>query len=246
MSFRYRTYGIFLKKNDQGEADRFFVVYTKDFGKLELLGKGIRKIKSKLKGAADLFYLSEIEFIQGKTHKTLTDAVLIDNFKELREDLRKWYVGLKISEDVDGLLYKEEKDLRVWNLILESFKKLKKASLKKNLILKIYYYFFWRLISYLGYEPQLYQCVICERKITRNDKVFFSFEEGGVIDGKCFKKEKFQGEEISLDVLKVLRIILKGEWRVFSKLKITPSVWKSLQHLSHLYIIKMTPQKDIL
>ncbi len=56
MFTHYRTQGIILKKEDRGEADRLFTIYTKDFGKLELLAKGERKIKSKLRGGLELFY----------------------------------------------------------------------------------------------------------------------------------------------------------------------------------------------
>jgi len=80
MFTHYRTEGFILKKIDRGEADRIFTVYTRDFGKLDLLAKAERKIKSKLRGGLELFYLSDIEFIQGKTHKTLTDTILVENF----------------------------------------------------------------------------------------------------------------------------------------------------------------------
>ena len=75
MAIHYRTQGFILKKTDRGEADQILTIYTKDFGKLEILGKAIRKIKSKLRSGADLFYFSEIEFIQGKAYKTLTDIL---------------------------------------------------------------------------------------------------------------------------------------------------------------------------
>jgi len=39
MFTHYRTQGIFLKKEDRGEADQLFTIYTKDYGKLEILGK---------------------------------------------------------------------------------------------------------------------------------------------------------------------------------------------------------------
>lgn len=39
MFVHYRTQGIFLKKQDRGQADELFIIYTKDFGKLEILGK---------------------------------------------------------------------------------------------------------------------------------------------------------------------------------------------------------------
>jgi len=68
MFVHYRTQGLILKKEDQGEADLLFTIYTKDFGKLEILGRAIRKISSKLRSGAEIFYLSEVEFIQGKIY----------------------------------------------------------------------------------------------------------------------------------------------------------------------------------
>ncbi len=63
MAVHYRTQGFVLKKTDLWEADQVFSIYTQDFGKLKVLGKAIRKIKSKLRSGAELFYLSETEFI---------------------------------------------------------------------------------------------------------------------------------------------------------------------------------------
>ena len=76
-----------MKKEDRGESDRFFTVYTKEFGKLDILGKSIRKISSKLRAGMGLFSLSEIEFIQGKALKTLTDAILNEEFRNLNKNL---------------------------------------------------------------------------------------------------------------------------------------------------------------
>ncbi|NQU82868.1 MAG: recombination protein O N-terminal domain-containing protein, partial [Parcubacteria group bacterium] len=76
----YRTRGFFLKNEARGEADEIFTLFTSDFGRIRVLGRAIRKITSKLRSGAGLFYYSEIEFIQGKQYKTLTDAVLIDKF----------------------------------------------------------------------------------------------------------------------------------------------------------------------
>ena len=88
MFVHHRTSGFILKKVDRKETDQLLTIYTKDFGKLEILAKAIRKISSKLKSGAEIFYLSEIEFIQGKTRKTLTDAILIEKFENLRKDLK--------------------------------------------------------------------------------------------------------------------------------------------------------------
>ena len=110
MFIHYRSQGFILKKENLSESDQLFTIYTEDFGKLEILGKAIRKIKSKLRSGADIFYLSDIEFIQGKTHKTLTDAIVIEKFENLRKHLKRLQIAYKIAEVFDELVKGQEKD----------------------------------------------------------------------------------------------------------------------------------------
>ena len=232
MAIHYRTDGFFLKKKDRGEADQLFTIYTKDFGKLEIFGKAIRKIKSKLRAGAEIFYLSQIEFIQGKTHKTLTDAILIEKFPETRKNLEKLRISYKIAEVADELIKGEEKDEKIWQLITGTFKKLNSVpQLQQSLLL--YYYFFWSLLALLGYQSELYNCSLCQRKI-KPQTLYFSSEEGGIICQDCFKKEK-KAIGIDLDTVKILRLIFKKDLSILNKLKIKPRHLKSLQNVSEDY-----------
>ena len=165
MFVHYRTQGFILRKEDRGEADQLFTVYTKDFGKLEILGRAIRKISSKLRSGADIFYLSEIEFIQGKAHKTLTDAILIEKFSNLKSDLNKLKIAYKISQLLDNLVSGQESDEKIWQLLKETFRKLNKLEIKNWKLEIIYYYFFWNLISLLGYQPDIKNCTIQGKEI---------------------------------------------------------------------------------
>ena len=231
MAVHYHTKGFFLKEINRGESDKLFVVYTKDFGKIKILGRAIRKIKSKLRGGAGLFYLSEIEFIQGKTHKTLTDTILIDSFQETRKNLEKLKVGFQINEVLDKLV-DEEKDEKVWSLLNETFNKLNNCSLFIVHCSLLYYYFFWNLLSILGYQPELYKCAFCEKELKPN-RLFFSVEHGGAVCENCAGKKLI---EITPEVIKILRIILKKDWFVLSRLKIKQDHRELLANLSENYL----------
>ncbi|MCX6760396.1 MAG: DNA repair protein RecO, partial [Candidatus Nealsonbacteria bacterium] len=89
MTDYYRSPGFVIAKNDLREADQLFSFFSRDFGKVEILGRAVRKIKSKLRAGVDLIYFSELEFIQGKAYKTLTDSSVIEKFKNIRSDLNK-------------------------------------------------------------------------------------------------------------------------------------------------------------
>jgi len=130
MFVHYRTPGFILKKEDRGEADQLLTIYTRDFGRLEILGKAIRKISSKLRSGVEIFYLSEIEFIQGKTSKTLTDAIALEKFENLKKSFKKLRIAYKITEVFNELVKGQEKDENLWNLLLETFQRLNTDNLQ--------------------------------------------------------------------------------------------------------------------
>ncbi|MBU4299449.1 DNA repair protein RecO [Patescibacteria group bacterium] len=245
----YRTKGIFIKKEDRGESDQLFTIYTGGFGKLKVLGKGIRKITSKLRSGAEIFFLSEIEFIQGKNYRTLTDAIVLEKFSDMRDNLKRLAIACRISEVLDNLVRGQEVDQEIWQLLNESFEKLNNLKIDptlsrippsgKNLLnpaesegkLKIvYYYFFWNLFSILGYQPELFNCVVCQKKLLPKN-LYFNPKEGGVLCEKCFAKIK-KGLEVEPEVIKILRLILERDWQILARLKVTNSEEKSLNLIS--------------
>ena len=265
MFVHYRTTGLIFKKDDRGETDQLFTIYTKDFGKLEILGKAIRKISSKLRSGAELFYLSEIEFIQGKTQKTLTDTILINKFPSLRKDLKRLRIVYIISEVLNSLIKGPEADEKIWQLLNEAFQRLDTNNLKPITCNLIYHYFLWNLLSILGYEPQLYNCAVCQKKLLP-EKLYFNPKEGGIICHDCFKKVKLveedksssspatlsrgarksessfdfaaarAGKEVKPETIKILRIILEKNWATLSKLKIEGKYLKGLASFSKSYL----------
>ena len=233
MSIYYRTKGFVLSKYNAREADQVFDIYTKDFGKLKISGKGIRKIKSKLKPGMELFCLSKVEFIQGKTFKTLTDAAVIEKFKNIKKDLNKLKIAYQIAELTDSLVSGQEKDEAIFNLLTEIFNKLntyQPISLPAYQL--IYYYFLWNLFSILGYQIDLYNCSVCQNKLLP-EKLYFILEKGGITCSKCFKGE---GKEIFPEVIKILRIFGKRDWSTLLRLKISEPYKKSLESISESYL----------
>src|SRR4030042_1158672 len=131
-----RVFGSYGSRIEKGEIEK--AKRKLNLGKMDLLAKAERKTASKLKGALENFYLSEIEFIQGKAYKTLTDAILIDDFKNLRKDLQKLQIAHKISELFDNLIKGEEPDPQIWQLLTETFNTLNTHNLKPKIYSLIY------------------------------------------------------------------------------------------------------------
>jgi len=135
----------FKKRENISEADQVFLIYTRDFGKIKVSAKAIRRLNSKLRSFVQVFYLSEIEFIQGKVLKTLTDAILIQRFDSIRKNLLKLRLAYSFSKIFNALVKNQEADEKLWQLLNGFFQSLEAEKLTPTKAQLIYYFFFWNL-----------------------------------------------------------------------------------------------------
>ena len=244
----YKTEGLVFRIQDQFEADRMFSVFTKDFGRLEILGRAIRKIDSKLRGGIDIFSLSRIEFIQGRNQKTLTDAVAQERFKNIYDSPEKLAIAYKVSNVIDDFIKGQEPDENIFNLVNEIFSKLNNYQLSTTLpphqkfhqnfgvgasYQLLYYYFLWNFIAFLGYRPELFVCAFCQQKLNPYG-LYFSKREGGIICKDCFNKKR-EGIKVNSSLVKILRLLIRKDWATVSRLKINKEIQQLLDGVSEIY-----------
>lgn len=79
MNAYYQTPAIVLSARDEREADRVITFYTKDFGKIKTFARGIRLMKSKLRGHIVPGALLRIAFVEGKESYHLVDAEILSH-----------------------------------------------------------------------------------------------------------------------------------------------------------------------
>ncbi|MCX6720802.1 MAG: DNA repair protein RecO [Candidatus Staskawiczbacteria bacterium] len=233
MTTRYKTRAFVFKKSDRNEADRVYSVFTDDFGRLDIFAKAIRKNASKLRSGIDTFYISDIEFVQGKNRKTLIDAAAIEKFSGIFQDLEKFGIANRIGDVLDSFVIGQEKDEDFFNLLNEVFHKLNDEKLKNDKYTMVYYYFLWNALSLFGYKPESQKCNICRDKLNFSE-IYFSAKTGGTICKKCLSHDA-PAERINADIVKVLRLILNKEWQIISKLKVGPESQKLFKEISNNY-----------
>lgn len=233
MTTKYKTPAFIFKKTDRNESDKLFSVFTKDFGRLDVSAKALRKHTSKLRSGIDIFFLSEIEFIQGKNKKTLTDAVAIERFNNISKNLVKFKIAHRIGEVLDNFIKGQEEDIKVFNLLKEVFCKLNNQELTDKKCIMVYHYFLWNVLSLLGYRPEVADCGGCKSKLNQNE-VYFSNKIGGAVCHKCSIDENM-ARKINADVVKILRLIFVKDWDVLSKIKMENFSHKLLGEISNNY-----------
>lgn len=124
-----KTEGIILKRSNYGEADRILTIFTKHYGKIKALAKGVRRITSRRGGNVELFNQAVIFLHQGRNFAILTEAQVVNSFKVWRKDLKKVAVAYYFAELVDKLTPEEQPNQAVFRLLSNYLEKIATASL---------------------------------------------------------------------------------------------------------------------
>ena len=196
----YKTDGIIIKRLNLGEADRLLTIFTERFGKIKAIAKGVRKTKSRLAGSLEPFMLVDLQLYEGKTFYTVTGAEIREEFPKLHTDLNMISKAYYMSEILDKLIEDGQRHEELFYLYEAALKSLESDD--SFISVEI---FQLKLLGALGFQPQLYECVHCNDKLTANDN-FWDSVEGGVICKKC-KNIYGHGVKISDKAIKVLRLI---------------------------------------
>lgn len=124
MGWTYKTEGIILKRTNFGEADRILTIYTKHYGKIKALAKGVRKIASRKGGNVETFNHVSLLLVQGKNFDIVTEAEVVESFKSWRRDLKKVGLAFYFSELVDKLTPEGQANRVVFELLREYLVKI--------------------------------------------------------------------------------------------------------------------------
>jgi DNA repair protein RecO (recombination protein O) len=213
MSQTFTTSGIIIKRRDYQENDRLFYVYTREYGKIELVAKGTKKITSKLNAYLEPFYLVNLMIAKGKFFDKLANANVIKCYENLRndKDLIGFFIINYLTEIIDALIVGQTPQSKKYDLLLELLdilnEEIKKDILhKKELLLMLTNIYALKLLNYLGYRPEIQRCLICHKAILLTKNIF-DFSRGGVICEDCKKVCLIEDYiKVSDKVIKILQL----------------------------------------
>jgi len=147
----YKTQGIIIKRKNLGEYDRLLTVYTKEFGKILVKAKSIRKNQSKLRGHLELFLFTHLMIAPGKGFDIITGAETIESFPYLHKNLPCLTATYYLSELIDKLIVGQEQDEKIWKLLYFTFQQLNQENKDIKSIIND---FENQLLEFLGYGKQ--------------------------------------------------------------------------------------------
>lgn len=154
MSQIIRTEAIVLHAMAYRETSQIVTLFTREMGKLVVLAKGSRKMKSQFGATLQPMSYIQAIFYHKPTRElqTLSESAHVSLFNKLNDDLEKVGVGLRIVELVNALLQVEEQQEEVFFLTVSALSCLNDATERAS---NIWPFFQLRLASILGFQPDI-------------------------------------------------------------------------------------------
>lgn len=244
---------VILKHRDLGEADRILTLFTPYKGKFDAVAKGTRRPISRKAGHLELLCHSQLQVAMGRNLDIITQAQGIDTYLHLRDE--RWHTtcGFYLAELVDRFIEENTQHTEVYRLLLMSLQDLEADAIewlrlrnqndadytrdRSKLLLR---YFEIHLLSFIGYEPVFRQCAHCDVEL-KPEENGFSTTLGGALCPNC---NHLWGQALSVNALKVLRILQRTEWTRIPRFHLEQRLHNEIQSVMH-GLIRFHLERDL-
>ncbi len=230
----FKTEAIVLKQFDLGEADKIITFYTKDYGKVRAVARGVRKSRNSISGLVLPFSYNLVTFYRGRSLDRINQIENIFSFTQLREDLTLMAYTSFMAELIEKVGLEEQPNQKLFSLLLASFHHLTKTEQEKykyiELIFKVH------LLNITGVKPELDKCAYCGRVVGFHKTLLFSIEQGGVVCEGCYSEQK-GGQQLSGEALKIMKRILNYGLKPLNNLPISKQAFSELDELLNSFML---------
>lgn len=233
----YQTQAIVLSHLEYGEADRILTLFTREKGRISVIARGVRKIRSRKAGHLEPFTLVNLMLARGRNLDIVTQAETVNAYLGIKDDLSRLAVGTYIIELLERFTYEEGQNLDIFRLLVNTLSRLESLSNTETVV----HYYEMRLLDLLGFRPQLFNCVGCSEEIKAEDQ-FFSPLAGGVYCPHCGAGQR-DAWPISEDILRYLRHFQRSNWKQLNQLVIPADIEPGLADLITGYLTYLLERK---
>jgi len=214
------------------EADKIVTIFTKDYGKITAIAKGVRKTKSKFGSSLEILTHSVFLFYKGRNIDIVSQTEILESFFSTSKEVIKFAFAANCVEVVNKLTEEREINIDLFNLLKEVLHYLRESNDPKLLTLS----FKWQTMSILGYRPSLNHCCRCNKSVEDKKEMHFNIKEGGLVCNHCIAEDKEGSINVSLYFVKLLRKILITYLSTISNATIPDNKEKELEKITNVYI----------
>lgn len=195
------TSGIVLKTFSYGETSKIIRCYTKDFGKISLIAKGVKTSKTLQIGYLEPINCISINlYYNSKRQLQIFSKAEFDKpFLSIKSSIKKLSYSFAVIELIDKTVNGEESHYQLFNLTKNILSAINDNKGKINIL---FWFFQLKLLSLLGFKPNLSNCSNCQSSL-----ISASFLSGELFCSQCCNSTAIKLSKNSLSLLKKINKI---------------------------------------
>lgn len=226
-----KTDAIILRSYPLRETSLLLVLYTRDFGKIKGVIKGVRGPRAQSGSFPEILTLSRIVFYESKRSEFfyITQCDLLDIFQKIRGDLERTGYATYLAELTDAASAFGDRNEEMFDLLLHGLNQLSGPASAKR-VARI---FEIKLLLALGLMPALDACIQCGHKADAGAR--FSLKSGGLLCKKCFYLDK-AAIDISAGTVNFIKHIGKTPHEKTSRIKVSKKVGEELEDILRKFL----------
>lgn len=238
---QYKTEAIILDTTDVFDADRSFLLFSRDLGKIRARAKGVRKPTSKLTGHLLTFIPTQLELVEQGDFFLIVQAQVANQYAEQgtypENSLLFINQATILAEALNRLFTEREAHPEVYEGLAYTLDRLRNlcgagdATQARIVVVE----FLVKALATLGYRPQLHRCVVTDQPI-QEDFVGWNSMLGGVVTEEGYNQTGRQGRILQYPrTLVVLRQLLQPEF-VAERLRVSPELEQEAAQITYDYL----------
>lgn len=172
------TQALVLRVTDYNDRDALLTLLTKEYGKLTVKARGLRRKNSPLIAPCQLLAYGEFTLFEYRGMYTINEAHSIELFQQLRRDLTKLSLGTYFAQVAELVSQEDLPNPELLSLVLNCLFGLSKLNVSE---LQVKAVFELRCACLAGYTPDLLGCRVCGS----HEPVFFDLSGGSLLCKSC-------------------------------------------------------------
>ena len=230
----HKTLGIAIKSRKHGETSKLLTIYTKDYGKINAIAKGARKLKSRFGCSLELFTESKMMLYKKEAGELylVSQTLITEHFRNLCSDMKKFTVASVVSEFMFNFTPNAESNPSLYNL----YKYILSALDSGNEEDKVLLMFMVKFLTISGYKLHLKSCSSCGSKnIEKEENKFISAKFGGALCEECAGKD-FAKIKVAGSTMKLLEYFQQKDFEGLSKISFTEASKKEVSKVIEYFL----------
>ena len=157
----FKVNGLVIRESDHGENDKLLTILTEKHGKLYVIGKGVKSVRSRHLASCQLFSYASFNFRKKGNMYYITDSDLIEDYYDIRDDILKLSLAAYICDIVCEVSREEVDESDILRLTLNTLFAIAKNIRPLEIIRAA---FELRTAVECGFMPDLTGCESCGDK----------------------------------------------------------------------------------